>query len=232
MKKKLMKLMVLTSMVALVCSGCGSNKKETKKADTGSKVTEAGYSDETSEIPEDEEETTTKAGTKSEIEDWVKYTGFSASYYLPMMHDYNKTQVHINDSSDIFIVMSYTIAEKYELEDILESNKGDLGYGMGYGSVGKRTYNIENKEYYTTDNGIEGIIYEGTLDRDGYEPYWFYSFCFNADEKSVDDISYQYIGFSSKQLLGKDIDDEELENIKKEIKERMNKSIDTIYFWS
>lgn len=216
-----------------MCSGCGSNKKETKKADTDSKVTEAGYSDETSEILEDEEETTTKAGAKSEIEDWVEYTGYSASYYLPMMHDYNKTQVHINDSSDIFIVMSYTIAEKYELEDILESNKGDLGYGMGYGSVDDRTYNVESKEYYTTENGIEGIIYEGTLVQDKYEPYelWFYCYCFNAGEKSMYDVSYQYIGFSSKQLLGKDIDDEEFENIKEEIKERMNKSIETIYFW-
>ena len=225
MKKKLTMALLTAGIMAMICTGCG-NKKNSDDKDSGkdTKVTtiHSDKDEETEDTDETEKETTVDESEKEDL-DWAQYYNTGVNYYLPYMHNYSNTLSEINDSEKLFFAMSINFREKFELGEIIEKHREALGKDIIYGDVEERTYNIEKQENYTTKNGIDGIKYEGTLEKDGSDPLWFYSFCFNSDE-----YSYQYIGFSSEQLTQVDESAYNLEEVKSQIKEIMDKSIDTI----
>ncbi len=225
MKKKLTIALLTAGIMAMICTGCG-NKKDSDDKDSGkdTKVTttQSDKDEETEDTEETEKDTTVDESDKDDS-DWGSYYKREVNYKLPIMHNYSNTLSEINDSEKIFLAMSVHLREKFELGEIIEKHREALGMDIIYGDVEERTYNIEKQENYTTKNGIDGIKYEGTLEKEGSDPLWFYSFCFNSDE-----YSYQYIGFSSEQLTQVDESAYNLEEVKSQIKEIMDKSIDTI----
>ena len=225
MKKKLTMALLTAGIMAMICTGCG-NKKDSGNKDSGkdTKVTTT-QSDRNEETEVTDETEKDKTVDKSNIDDsdLGKYYKAEVNYYLPYMHNYSNTLSEINDSEKMFFAMSTNLDDKYELGEIIEKHREDLGMDIIYGDVEERTYNIEKQENYTTKNGIEGIKYEGTLEKEGSDPIWFYCFCFNGNKHS-----YQYIGFSSEQLTQVDESAYNLEEVKSQIKEIMDKSIDTI----
>lgn len=211
MKKKLAIALVTMGIMAVVCAGCGNKKDDSsKKSDKETNVT----------TEQGEDETETK-DTKDE-KNIVRYHNQEVDYYLPITHDYFETLSHVNDTDKIFLAMSCNLEDKYELDQILESHREDLGRDLIYVHAQDMTYNIESQENYTTKNGIEGIKYEGTLDGNG-DSIWFYCFCFNGNE-----YSYQYIGFSSEQITDVAESYYDLDEVKEMVKETMDESIDTI----
>lgn len=227
MKKKLTIALLTAEIMALVCTGCGKKDKSTKSTTkaTESSIVQTDTDDE--DIKEDNTDETSKES--NEDSNLVGYSIKEVSYDFPMTHEYNETYSHINDTDEIFVVMSTNRSDKYELEDILEKHRETLGKDISYVHTEERTYNIESQENYTTKNGIEGIKYEGTLieNEDAFwkfdEPIWFYCYCFNGEK-----CSYQFIGFSSKQITRADSGTYDFEETKTKIKDMMDKSIDTI----
>lgn len=230
MKKRLKLVLLTAEIMALACTGCGKKDKSTKvttKA-TESSIVQTDTNDE--DMKEDDTDETSKDNKKDSGDDnLVRYTKQEVYYDFPMTHEYDELYSHINDTDEIFVAMSTNMSDKYELEDILEKHREKLGKDILYVHAEDMTYNIESQENYTTKNGIEGIKYEGTLVENEDSawkfgvPIWFYCFCFNGEK-----YSYQFIGFSSKQITYADDGTYDLEATKAQIKDMMDKSIDTI----
>lgn len=221
MKKRLTLVLLTAGIMALVCTGCGKKDKSTKST---TKATESsivqGEVDEDKDMKEDETDETSKEND-NENSTWGEYGIADVNYKLPYSHCYNYTRSAINDTDETFIAMSWCIDDKYSLDEIIEKNREDLINDITY--LQKGTYSIEKQEKYTTKNGIEGIKYEGTLSQEYSDTLWFYCFCFNGSKES-----YQFIGFSSKQITRADSGTYDLEATKAKIKDMMDKSIDTI----
>lgn len=186
----------------------------------------------------DKDITEDESDKKDETEDddtlYVEYwhDGAEVFYTLPMMHTYSNIYSNVNNSSDIFLMMSdlpgetvdgkFVPDKKVDLDKILEESKYPISRDEFIDLLDYCEYKIDYSEEYTTETGIKGIKYEGYLCNDT-KSYYFYSFVFNTDKNS-----YIYIGFSSDQKLGNSEDEFDLEEIKNKIKTTMDKSIDTI----
>ncbi len=174
------------------------------------------------------EKDTTQAEKDTEDDDedtiYVEYNMMDVRYTLPMMHTFTQVSTKVHDSSELYILMSCLFDRVDDLDKILEENKERLGLDVRIQFL-NREYVIDYSEEYTTKTGIKGIKYEGHFvdDTSYYPSYYFYSFVFNSDEES-----YQYIGFSSDQIVGHDEDEFNLDEIMRKIKTTMDQSIDTI----
>ena len=217
----------------MVVTACGKSdsKKETVKK-TGNEVVSNSESEDESNSESDTKDEGDKKG-KDEDTSYVEYYYSKVNYTLPMMHTYKETFCNINDNSEMYIVMNqmegivengvYIDERVVDLDKILEENKQHLSFYNGVAHIEDKEYVIDYSEEYTTKTGIKGIKYEGHLVNDTTS-YYFYSFVFNTDKNS-----YQYIGFSSDQIVGYGEEEFNLEEITKKIKTTMEKSIDTIW---
>lgn len=231
MRKKLL-FVVMAICLSVTACGKSDSKKETVKNVGNEAVSSSGVEDE-SDTESDTKDEDDKESKKDEDTDivYIEYYYGDANYTLPMMHDYTETGCKITDSSEIFLVMSelmgtmengeYNPDRVVDLDKILEENKKDLDLNCVDLHIDDKEYVIDSSKEYTTKTGIKGIKYEGRLANDTTS-YYFYAFVFNSEKNS-----YQYIGFSSNQIMHNDIE-YDLDAAKKKIKTTMDKSIDTI----